>query len=176
VVVPDGTKTWETYILAAQFKRQEAEETASKGGGGFMFRNFMCSAYRCADLDDALLWTLHKQGLMEEYRLGGGERTIAKGYNELWTLFAKKYRELAREVGRPPGAEVVADSPSDARSKAKAKAKAKMKSAAKEQDEEASKLRKEQSKIFQAGTKDRNLAIKVLRSAKGVGAAGNGSV
>merc|ERR1719506_1835516 len=71
VLVPDGTRSWETWILAASFKRQEAEEVASKGGGGFMFKNFIDNAYRCADLDDCLLWTLPVQGLLEEYRLGG---------------------------------------------------------------------------------------------------------
>merc|ERR1719253_83195 len=38
VMVPEGTRSWETWILAASFKRQEAEEVASKGGDGFMFK------------------------------------------------------------------------------------------------------------------------------------------
>lgn len=64
-----------------------------------MFKNFMENAYRCADLDDCLLWTLPVGGLLEEYRLGGGERTIAKGYNELWTQYAQKFREMTKELG-----------------------------------------------------------------------------
>jgi len=99
VLVPEGTKSWETWIMAASFKRSDAEEVASKGGGGFMFKNFINNAYRCSDLDDALLWTLTAESLFEEYRLGGGERTIAKGYNELWSAYAAKYRELAKDFG-----------------------------------------------------------------------------
>merc|ERR1712159_889559 len=64
-----------------------------------MFNNFIDNAYRCADLDDSLLSTLHKVALGEEYRLGGGDRTIAKGYNELWTMYAQKFRELIKELG-----------------------------------------------------------------------------
>jgi hypothetical protein len=105
VIVPDGTKTWETWILAAGFKRQEAEEVASKGSSGFMFKNFMDNAYRCSDLDDCLLWTLHRQALTDEYRLGGGDRTIAKGFDDLWSSFGQKYRDLVKELGSAPVAE-----------------------------------------------------------------------
>jgi len=66
-----------------------------------MFKNFIDNAYRCADLDDCLLWSLPVGAMLEEYRLGGGERTIAKGYNELWTNYAHKFRDLLKEMGGP---------------------------------------------------------------------------
>jgi len=148
VLVQEGTKTWEVYILAASFKRAEAEETAMKGGTGFMFRNFIKSAYRDPDLDDCLLWTLPRLGLLEEYRLGGGERTIAKGYNDLWITFAQKFRDLAKEFATaalpPPSAAAAAKSqakaktksPTKGKAKRKAKARAKQKSQEKAADEE----------------------------------------
>jgi len=127
--------------LAASFKRQEAEEVASKGGGGFMFKNFIDGAYRDQDLDDALMWSLPKKLLTEEYRLGGGDRTIAKGYNELWTEFAQKFRDMSKEIAeleiKPSKAEAKkrAGKPQakvdtkEQKPKAKSKAKAKPKPA-----------------------------------------------
>jgi hypothetical protein len=70
-----------------------------------MFKNFMDNAYRCSDLDDCLLWTLHRQAAIDEYRLGGGDKTIAKGFDDLWTSFGQKYRDLIKELGAAPVAE-----------------------------------------------------------------------
>jgi hypothetical protein len=164
VLVPEGTRSWETWILASSFKRQEAEEVASKGGGGFMFKNFIDNAYRCADLDDCLLWTLPMAGLLDEYRLGGGDRSVAKGYNELWSMYAQKFRDLGREfgsvfkqsgqrkeTGKKTTPAMLGGGAADPKAKAKGKAKAKAKAKEKKEKKDKAKTKSADSDEEDAG-------------------------
>lgn len=115
-----------------------------------MFKNFIDSAYRDQDLDDALLWTLTRDALIEEYRLGGGERTIAKGYNEMWTTYARKCIAVSKELGYKEQArdekEKKKKKKKEARKAAKEKAAAKPKAA-----EEAQKPKAEETKPAEGG-------------------------
>jgi len=98
LLCPEHAKTFEVYLLAVNFKKAEAEETTTKSGG-FMFRKFTRSAYRCADLDDVLMWTLPREVLIEEMRRFHSGTAATKGFNELWTIYAEKYLLITKELG-----------------------------------------------------------------------------
>jgi len=97
VVAMEGTKTFETYILCANFNREKANDP-TPGEGGTALKSFLSSAYRRPALDDVLLWTLPANAEHEEAFFGVGGKSKSRTYDELWTLFANKYKTLASEL------------------------------------------------------------------------------
>eukprot|EP00429_Kryptoperidinium_foliaceum_P066553 CAMPEP_0176056084 /NCGR_PEP_ID=MMETSP0120_2-20121206/27926_1 /TAXON_ID=160619 /ORGANISM="Kryptoperidinium foliaceum, Strain CCMP 1326" /LENGTH=679 /DNA_ID=CAMNT_0017389585 /DNA_START=82 /DNA_END=2117 /DNA_ORIENTATION=- len=97
VVANEGIKTFESYILCANFNQKKAQDN-TPGEGGSAIRSFFGSAYRRPALDDVLLWTLGQSAEAEEALFGAGGASSSKTYDDLWELYAQKYKELAADL------------------------------------------------------------------------------
>jgi len=98
VTSPEGSKTFDIYILAIGFKREKAEDRTI-GVGGIELKSFLEGPSRRDTLDDILHWTLGPDEEQEEMSVGASGRGIVASYTEMWTNFAEKYRSLAMDLG-----------------------------------------------------------------------------
>eukprot|EP00931_Biecheleriopsis_adriatica_P119295 TRINITY_DN94533_c0_g1_i1.p1 TRINITY_DN94533_c0_g1~~TRINITY_DN94533_c0_g1_i1.p1 ORF type:complete len:804 (+),score=189.49 TRINITY_DN94533_c0_g1_i1:51-2414(+) len=136
VVSPDGAKTFETYILASNFKRVKAEDS-TPGVGGLELRSFLHSKYRCDGLDDVINWTVSSYEEGEEAQIGMGGRGVIQGFDRLWSRYAEKYRNLCQDLGIVVALQLPAATPKKGGKKGQ-KGVAKAKSGPKKQAKEES--------------------------------------
>lgn len=107
VNMQDGVQTFECYIICAEFRRDppapeagaKAASKAKAPDNTFALRSFVNSAFRRNGLDDVLMWTLTENDLIREATYGMSGISPAKGYDDMWKLFAAKLRSFAFELG-----------------------------------------------------------------------------
>lgn len=133
VFSPEGSKTFEVYILAAGYKRDKADSKVP-GMGGLEIRSFFEDTWRCDGLDDVLMWTLAPLEEDEETNIGLTGKSSVMSYTQLWKTWGTKLTSLALDLGmllgQDDGAMVKKGSkgaPPTRSKKAKAKEKPKVK-------------------------------------------------
>ncbi|CAJ1350403.1 unnamed protein product, partial [Effrenium voratum] len=98
VFSPEGSKTFEVYILAAGYSREKAESKVP-GIGGLELRSFFDNTWRSEGLDDVLLWTLAPLEEDEETNVGLQGKGVIVGYTNLWKTWGTKLTSLALDLG-----------------------------------------------------------------------------
>lgn len=98
VFSPDGSKTFEIYILAAGYKRDRADSKVP-GMGGLEIRSFFEDTWRCDGLDDVLMWTLAPFEEDEETNVGLVGKSMVLSYTQLWKTWGAKLTSLALDLG-----------------------------------------------------------------------------
>jgi len=98
VFSPDGSKTFEIYILAAGYKRDRADSKVP-GMGGLEIRSFFEDTWRCDGLDDVLMWTLAPFEEDEETNVGLIGKSMVLSYTQLWKTWGAKLTSLALDLG-----------------------------------------------------------------------------
>lgn len=98
VFSPEGSKTFEVYILAAGYKRDKADSKVP-GMGGLEIRSFFEDTWRCDGLDDVLLWTLAPLEEDEETNIGLTGKSSVMSYTQLWKTWGTKLTSLALDLG-----------------------------------------------------------------------------
>eukprot|EP00913_Durusdinium_trenchii_P022003 g20676.t1 len=106
VFSPEGSKTFEVYILAAGYKREKADSKVP-GMGGLDTRHFFEDTWRCDGLDDVLLWTLAPMAEDEETNVGITGKGLILGYTQLWKTWGTKLTSLALDLGMLLGQDLV---------------------------------------------------------------------
>jgi len=85
------------YILCMEHSNEDVEDanqTSQTPGHIPSLRGFCEQLQRTHGIDDTLRWCLSRNKLLDEYFLTYAGRSGAKGYNDLWTEFGKKYGAL----------------------------------------------------------------------------------
>ncbi|CAK9010861.1 Potassium voltage-gated channel subfamily B member 2 [Durusdinium trenchii] len=132
VFSPEGSKTFEVYILAAGYKREKADSKVP-GMGGLELRSFFEDTWRCDGLDDVLLWTLAPMAEDEETNVGITGKGLILGYTQLWKTWGTKLTSLALDLGMLLGQDDGMASPTSGKKSTRTKA-ARAKERAKNRD------------------------------------------
>jgi len=98
VLSPEGSKTFDIYILAIGFNRQKAEDS-TPGLGGLELRSFFDNSFRTDTMDDVLLWTLMPPEEEDEVSVGADGRGMIASYGGLYKTWTEKCRALAMDLG-----------------------------------------------------------------------------
>lgn len=101
VFSPEGSKTFEVYILAAGYKRDKADSKVP-GMGGLEIRSFFEDTWRCDGLDDVLMWTLAPLEEDEETNIGLTGKSSVMSYTQLWKTWGTKLTSREPNLPRWP--------------------------------------------------------------------------